>query len=207
MPRPAPEPKICVTVNYRGWIEFLKVMGPVVHPISITEKKALSMVMAGLDVVEHFGNGMTIKLTLENIRDHNRYHDTSAVQAPVEKKTGVPVTPPTSYAPKPDKKPAPAPAPEPKPEPAPIPEEVVTAPPTAIQTVPGVPVTGATEPAEETTEEETGLLAKDYVFEKFNKNGSVDETVIPWQSFSKNQRRLLRERINKLNEKSNMPKM
>lgn len=184
MPKPAPERKISVTVNYRGWITLLNVMGPVVHPIAVTEKKALQLVMMGLDVTEHVKKtGMTIKLTLDNIRDPNRYAVADSNAVHVEKKKGVPNL---KANPQIDKKPEWTPPKQPDPEPEPVPE--------------------TPQPQSEDVEETTGLLAKDFEF-SFNKNGSVDETKIPWADFSKNQRRLLRDRINEINAKSHMPQM
>lgn len=182
MPKPLPERKIAITVNYRGWITPLNVMGPIVHPITVTEKKALTLVMMGLDVTEHIKKtGQTIKLALDNIRDPHRYAAVDVNAVAVDKKPGVPVQKANPLPPKPQWTPPSQPKavePEPAPEAEPVSE----------------------------AEETTGLLAKDYEF-SFNKNGSVDETKIPWADFSKNQRRLLRDRINEINAKSNMPKM
>lgn len=213
MPKPLPERKIAITVNYRGWITLLNVMGPVVHPITVTEKKALQLVMSGAEVVEHIKGGQTIKLTLDNVRDPRRYASLEAKPIAVDKKPGVPInkanqlpkasvpTTPPNVEKDPEPDPAPVVVPPAKvkePEPEPVQEEPVV----VEESAPAVPVAEPEPPAEEPV----GPLAKDYEF-SYNKNGSVDETKIPWQDFSKNQRRLLRERINHINARSNMPKI
>lgn len=81
--------KIHILCRTRAFIEPLKLMGPIVHPLYVEKSAVLRMVYAGLDVYEYIpATKNTIKLTVQNINKANRLEE---AKAPVNTKTPEPV--------------------------------------------------------------------------------------------------------------------
>lgn len=176
------EEKIHILSPYRGYLAPVSVMGPIVHPISVNKSIAAKILMSGADVYEYIpSTKKTLKLTLSNINDPNRYADLDnnhEIEAPAAVtpvvKVGVPV----------------------KEEPEDKTEEVLEVfEPDALNDEKD---TLAEEINEEPTVTETVQTASKFEFE-YNEDGTVNESNIEWSKYSKNQRKELRAQINQHN--------
>lgn len=177
----------------RAYLAPVRIMGPIVHPLKTSRSNVVQMLLNGTEVHQYFPDTKeTLKLTLTNIKDPDRYKKTfqnapTKAESPVlpqykEPITKVvkaenPVTPqfkePIMRVVTPEK----SETPEIKEEtPTPTPE-------TKEEEIP-------------TTEEKKFNLIE---FE-FNEDGTVNETNIPWSNFTKNQRREIRMEITKIND-------
>ena len=189
------EEKIHILSPSRGYLAAANIMGPIVHPLIVDKSVAAKILMSGAEVYEYIPSTKnTLKLTLGNINDPNRY---TALEpkvtekpftpvAPVTK-TGVPnVTPPVVTEPEPEQK---QDTEEEKDIEEPAAEEETEDTATANEEVHAVDVTV-------TAADETAQVSTDaFVFE-YNEDGTIDETNIDWASYSKNQRKEIRAQIN-----------
>ena len=163
----------------RAYLAPVRVMGPIVHPLKTSRSNVVQMLLNGTEVHQYFPNTKeTLKLTLTNIKDPDRYKK-AFQNTPIKAEN--PVIPqfkePITKVVTPEiKEEAPTPAPE-------IKEEETAAPEAKEEEIP-------------TTEEKKPNLIE---FE-FNEDGTVNETNIPWSNFTKNQRREIRMEITKIND-------
>ena len=177
----------------RAYLAPVRIMGPIVHPLKTSRSNVVQMLLNGTEVHQYFPDTKeTLKLTLTNIKDPDRYkkafqNTPTKAESPVLPQYKEPitkvvkaenpvipqfkepimrvVTPEKSETPE-IKEETPTPAPE-------IKEEEIP-----------------------TTEEKKFNLIE---FE-FNEDGTVNETNIPWSNFTKNQRREIRMEITKIND-------
>ena len=167
----------------RAYLAPVRVMGPIVHPLKTSRSNVVQMLLNGTEVHQYFPDTKeTLKLTLTNIKDLDRYKK-AFQNTPIKAEN--PVIPqfkePITRVVTPEKSETPdikeeISAPEIKEEETPTPE--------------------AKEEEIPTTEEKKSNLIE---FE-FNENGTVNETNIPWSNFTKNQRREIRMEITKIND-------
>lgn len=177
----------------RAYLAPVRVMGPIVHPLKTSRSNVVQMLLNGTEVHQYFPDTKeTLKLTLTNIKDPDRYKkafQNTPIKAespvlpqykePITKvvKAENPVIPqfkePITRVVTPEKNETPE-----------IKEETST------------PAPEIKEEEIPTTEERKFNLIE---FE-FNENGTVNETNIPWSNFTKNQRREIRMEITKIND-------
>ena len=163
------EEKIHILSPYRGYLAPANVMGPIVHPLSVDKSVVAKILMSGADVYEYLPhNKKTLKLTLSNLNDSNRYNEvnhkpTKADNTPVAPvmKIGVPAMTEVEDI---------------KPE---IKEETST---------------NLNPVIEEPIATETTQPASKFIFE-YNEDGTVNENKIEWSKYSKNQRKEIRAQI------------
>ena len=178
--------KLRILCSHNGYITPVDMMGPIVQPKLVSKASVIKMLMLGYNVEEVVkGSKTKIKLTLSNINDPNRYgkKDESIVNPVVRpgvtnntnKKAVTTELNSTSKVFTPKEE-----------------KEVEST--TASETT-------TTTTNDTTTKNEN--LAKNYEF-TYKPDGTVDETNIDWNSFSKSERRALRSRIIKENLKSNV---
>ena len=187
----------------RAYLAPVRVMGPIVHPLKTSRSNVVQMLLNGTEVHQYFPDTKeTLKLTLTNIKDPDRYKKafqntpikaespvlpqykepiTKVVKAenpviPQFKETITKVVTPEKNETPEIKEETSTPAPEIKEEETPVTE-------TKEEEIP-------------TTEEKKFNLIE---FE-FNEDGTVNETNIPWSNFTKNQRREIRMEITKIND-------
>ena len=178
------EEKLYILTPYRGYINPLKMVGPVVHPIKVTKLAATDILMSGAEVYEFIPETKeTIKLTLENI--NNRKEPIKITQV-----TSAPVTPVTVQG-----------VPRVEESLDTIKDEAgneVDVPAGDVNDEPAEIV--SEEPAVENVDESTGKedIVSTFAFE-YNEDGTVNESVINWSSFSKNERKAIRARITEHN--------
>ena len=158
----------------RAYLAPVRVMGPIVHPLKTSRSNVVQMLLNGTEVHQYFPDTKeTLKLTLTNIKDPDRYRK-AFQNTPIKAEN--PVIPqfkePITRVVTPEK----SETPEIKEEETPTPE--------------------AKEEEIPTTEEKKFNLIE---FE-FNEDGTVNETNIPWSNFTKNQRREIRMEITKIND-------
>ena len=157
----------------RAYLAPVRVMGPIVHPLKTSRSNVVQMLLNGTEVHQYFPDTKeTLKLTLTNIKDPDRYKK-AFQNTPIKAEN--PVIPqfkePITRVVTPEKNETPeikeeTPAPEAKEEEIP-----------------------------NTEEKEFNLIE----FE-FNEDGTVNETNIHWSNFTKNQRREIRMEITKIND-------
>ena len=157
----------------RAYLAPVRVMGPIVHPLKTSRSNVVQMLLNGTEVHQYFPDTKeTLKLTLTNIKDPDRYKK-AFQNTPIKAEN--PVIPqfrePITRVVTPEKNETPE-----------IKEETS--------------VPEAKEEEIPTTEEEKFNLIE---FE-FNEDGTVNETNIPWSNFTKNQRREIRMEITKIND-------
>ena len=167
----------------RAYLAPVRVMGPIVHPLKTSRSNVVQMLLNGTEVHQYFPNTKeTLKLTLTNIKDPDRYKK-AFQNTPIKAEN--PVIPqfkePITRVVTPEKSETPeikeeTSAPE-------IKEEETLTPEVKGEEIP-------------TTEEKKFNLIE---FE-FNEDGTVNETNIPWSNFTKNQRREIRMEITKIND-------
>ena len=175
----------------RAYLAPVRVMGPIVHPLKTSRSNVVQMLLNGTEVHQYFPDTKeTLKLTLTNIKDPDRYKKAFQnipikAESPVLPQYKEPITKVV------------------KAENPVIPQfketitKVVT--PEKNETPEIKEETSVPEAKEEeipTTEEEKFNLIE---FE-FNEDGTVNETNIPWSNFTKNQRREIRMEITKIND-------
>lgn len=175
----------------RAYLAPVRVMGPIVHPLKTSRSNVVQMLLNGTEVHQYFPNTKeTLKLTLTNIKDPDRYkkafqNTPTKAESPVLPQYKEPITKVV------------------KAENPVIPQfketitKVVT--PEKNETPEIKEETSVPEAKEEeipTTEEKKFNLIE---FE-FNEDGTVNETNIPWSNFTKNQRREIRMEITKIND-------
>ena len=177
----------------RAYLAPVRVMGPIVHPLKTSRSNVVQMLLNGTEVHQYFPNTKeTLKLTLANIKDPDRYkkafqNTPTKAESPVLPQYKEPITKVV------------------KAENPVIPQfkepitRVVTPEKDEIPEIKEETSTLAPETKEEeilTIEEKKFNLIE---FE-FNEDGTVNETNIPWSNFTKNQRREIRMEITKINE-------
>ena len=177
----------------RAYLAPVRVMGPIVHPLKTSRSNVVQMLLNGTEVHQYFPDTKeTLKLTLTNIKDPDRYKK-AFQNAPIKAES--PVLP--QYK-EPITKVVKAENPV-------IPQfketitKVVTPEKNETSEIKEETSTSAPEAKEEeipTTEEKKFDLIE---FE-FNEDGTVNETNIPWSNFTKNQRREIRMEITKIND-------
>lgn len=175
----------------RAYLAPVRVMGPIVHPLKTSRSNVVQMLLNGTEVHQYFPDTKeTLKLTLTNIKDPDRYkkafqNTPIKAESPVLPQYKEPITKVV------------------KAENPVIPQfketitKVVT--PEKNETPEIKEETSVPEAKEEeipTTEEKKFDLIE---FE-FNEDGTVNETNIPWSNFTKNQRREIRMEITKIND-------
>lgn len=175
----------------RAYLAPVRIMGPIVHPLKTSRSNVVQMLLNGTEVHQYFPDTKeTLKLTLTNIKDPDRYkkafqNTPTKAESPVLPQYKEPITKVI------------------KAENPVIPQfketitKVVT--PEKSETPKIKEETSVPETKEEeipTTEEKKFDLIE---FE-FNEDGTVNETNIPWSNFTKNQRREIRMEITKIND-------
>lgn len=209
---------IHILCTSRSYLAPLKLMGPVVHPLKVSKNAAYQLLLSGAEVIEYIPETkMTLKLTLMNINDPNRYDalktEAPKAAAPVVQKENAGIHPVNPVPKKEEPKPVPAaevkapvvetvpettsepeakedPKPESNPEPVKEPETENT------ETVSTVPEVSEDVPNDDVSKIDSYEL-------KIGDNGKVIEEGIDWSSFTKAERRALRARINAINEAAN----
>lgn len=177
----------------RAYLAPVRIMGPIVHPLKTSRSNVVQMLLNGTEVHQYFPDTKeTLKLTLTNIKDPDRYKK-AFQNTPIKAES--PVLPQykesiTKVV---------------KAENPVIPQfketitKVVTPEKNETPEIKEETSTSAPETKEEeipTTKEEKFNLIE---FE-FNEDGTVNETNIPWSNFTKNQRREIRMEISKIND-------
>lgn len=177
----------------RAYLAPVRIMGPIVHPLKTSRSNVVQMLLNGTEVHQYFPDTKeTLKLTLTNIKDPDRYKKAfqnapTKAESPVLPQYKEPITKVV------------------KAENPVIPQfketitKVVTPEKNETPEIKEETSTPAPETKEEeipTTEEEKFNLIE---FE-FNEDGTVNETNIPWSNFTKNQRREIRMEITKIND-------
>ena len=177
----------------RAYLAPVRIMGPIVHPLKTSRSNVVQMLLNGTEVHQYFPDTKeTLKLTLTNIKDPDRYkkafqNTPTKAESPVLPQYKEPITKVV------------------KAENPVIPQfketitKVVTPEKNETPEIKEETSTSAPEAKEEeipTTEEKKFDLIE---FE-FNENGTVNETNIPWSNFTKNQRREIRMEITKIND-------
>ena len=169
----------------RAYLAPVRVMGPIVHPLKTSRSNVVQMLLNGTEVHQYFPDTKeTLKLTLTNIKDPDRYKK-AFQNTPIKAEN--PVIPqfkePITRVVTPEKNETPE-----------IKEEVFT---------PAPEIKEEETPAPETKEEEIPTTEEkkfDLIEFEFNEDGTVNETNIPWSNFTKNQRREIRMEITKIND-------
>lgn len=157
----------------RAYLAPVRIMGPIVHPLKTSRSNVVQMLLNGTEVHQYFPDTKeTLKLTLTNIKDTDRYKKAfqnapTKAENPVIPKFKEPIT------------------------------RIVT--PEKSETSETKEETSAPKIKEEeipTTEERKF----NFIEFEFNEDGTVNETNIPWSKFTKNQRREIRMEITKIND-------
>lgn len=87
------EEKIHILSPSRAYLAAANVMGPIVHPLIVDKSIAVKILMSGAEVYEFIPKTKkTLKLTLGNINDPNRYAVTEEVVVKPEPTPVAPVT-------------------------------------------------------------------------------------------------------------------
>ena len=177
----------------RAYLAPVRIMGPIVHPLKTSRSNVVQMLLNGTEVHQYFPDTKeTLKLTLTNIKDPDRYkkafqNTPVKAESPVLPQYKEPITKVV------------------KAENPVIPQfketitKVVT--PEKNET-PEIKEETST-PAPETKEEEIPTTEEkkfNLIEFEFNEDGTVNETSIPWSNFTKNQRREIRMEITKIND-------
>ena len=184
MPKKIDE-KLHILCPYRGYIAAAKIMGPIVQPLQVYKSAVVQILLSGAEVHEYDPKTKeTIKLTLTNINNPNRFGDAKkvpVVATPVEpvEKTGVHVTPVIEELPVAQVSQTPE-------------VETETEAETKVESDNTAVVT-----EEPVVEESTTVQAQeDLVVFEYNEDGTVNETVIDWAKYTKSQRKAIRAQIN-----------
>lgn len=175
----------------RAYLAPVRIMGPIVHPLKTSRSNVVQMLLNGTEVHQYFPDTKeTLKLTLTNIKDPDRYKK-AFQNAPIKAES--PVLP--QYK-EPITKVVKAENPVIPQFKEPITKVVTPEKSEAPEIKEETPIPEAKEEEVPTTEEKKFNLIE---FE-FNEDGTVNETNIPWSSFTKNQRREIRMEITKIND-------
>lgn len=177
----------------RAYLAPVRIMGPIVHPLKTSRSNVVQMLLNGTEVHQYFPDTKeTLKLTLTNIKDPDRYkkafqNTPTKAESPVLPQYKEPITKVVKA-----ENPVIPQFKEPimrvvTPEKSETPE---------IKEETSIPTTETKEEEIPTTEEKKSNLIE---FE-FNEDGTVNETNIPWSNFTKNQRREIRMEITKIND-------
>ena len=169
------EEKIHILSPSRAYLAAAKVMGPIVHPLLVDKSVAVNILMSGAEVYEYLPKTKkTLKLTLGNINDPNRYNELENTKPEVNT---TPVTPVMRNG---------------------VPNIVETEVISESTTIENESTEET--PVEETTVVDDAPQESDssIVFE-YNEDGTVDESKIEWGSYTKNQRKEIRAQINQHN--------
>lgn len=177
----------------RAYLAPVRVMGPIVHPLKTSRSNVVQMLLNGTEVHQYFPDTKeTLKLTLTNIKDPDRYkkafqNTPTKAESPVLPQYKEPITKVVKaenpVIPQFKETITKVVTPE-KSETSEIKEEI------------SIPAPEIKEEEIPTTEENKFNLIE---FE-FNEDGTVNETNIPWSKFTKNQRREIRMEITKIND-------
>jgi hypothetical protein len=185
------EERLNILSPYRGFISPINMMGPIVHPLPVEKSKVAQIIASGAKVYEYIPTtGGTIELTLSSLNNSNR-HNAINLQENVkaeEKRIPTPVEPVIKVG-------------VPNVE---IPVETVKEPVIEESSVEEV-VNETAEITEEVVEEteevpEEKSAEKELITFQYNEDGTVNESVIEWNNYSKNERKTIRALINKHNE-------
>lgn len=175
----------------RAYLAPVRIMGPIVHPLKTSRSNVVQMLLNGTEVHQYFPDTKeTLKLTLTNIKDPDRYKK-AFQNAPIKAES--PVLP--QYK-EPITKVVKAENPVIPQFKEPITKVVTPEKSEAPEIKEETPIPEAKEEEVPTTEEKKFNLIE---FE-FNEDGTVNETNIPWSNFTKNQRREIRMEITKIND-------
>lgn len=177
----------------RAYLAPVRIMGPIVHPLKTFRSNVVQMLLNGTEVHQYFPDTKeTLKLTLTNIKDPDRYkkafqNTPIKAESPVLPQYKEPITKVV------------------KAENPVIPQfkETITKVVTPEKSdTPEIKEETST-PVPETKEEEIPTTEEkkfDLIEFEFNEDGTVNETNIPWSNFTKNQRREIRMEITKIND-------
>lgn len=185
------EEKLHILSPYRGYLAPVNIMGPIVHPLIVEKSAVAKILMSGAEVYEYIPHSKkTLKLTLTNLNNPNRYAELDAKVPEVAPVNVTPVTRtgvPTITEPEVKAEEVVAPVVEESTAPAEV-EETAT----------------ATEEEDTATEEEseteTETQQPAFVIEfDYKEDGTIDEDKIDWSKYSKNQRKEIRAQINQHN--------
>lgn len=177
----------------RAYLAPVRIMGPIVHPLKTSRSNVVQMLLNGTEVHQYFPDTKeTLKLTLTNIKDPDRYkkafqNTPTKAESPVLPQYKEPITKVV------------------KAENPVIPQfkETITKVVTPEKSdTPEIKEETST-PVPETKEEEIPTTEEkkfDLIEFEFNEDGTVNETNIPWSNFTKNQRREIRMEITKIND-------
>ena len=177
------EERLHILSPSRGYISPAKIMGPIVHPLNVSKSVAVQILMTGAKLYEYIPETKgTIELTLENINNPHRCdnHIIPTVAEPVEpvKKSGVPNAVTTEI----DTKQEPV---------VETSESTEDAEPEKIEQV--------VEPVEEVVEETPKANVIETITFTYKEDGSIDDSTIDWNSYSKNDRKAIRAHITQYN--------
>ena len=154
----------------RAYLNAVKIMGPIVHPLYVSKKAVTRLLMSGAEVYEYIPKTKnTIKLTLSNINNSNRYNNVE---------TSVEVVPPVETIVKPG----------------------VTITPVQPQVETPAPVETAEKSSEEVSTTTDSNDVTSFITFEYNEDGTIDESNIVWTSYTMNQRKAIRAYINANNE-------
>ena len=177
MPKKVSEPLRIICTD-RAYLEPLKVMGPIVHPVCVDKKIVFDLLMRGAHVKEYYPNEKVyLDLTVTNLNDADRFAKafpnliSASVNEPIyrSEKSGV---------------------------------HTETETPNNNTPVQDDPI--SKESTHTTDTPENNLPVSDADFAKsinysYNENGIVNESTINWKEMTKGQRRAVRAEIDRLN--------
>ena len=182
------EERLNILSPYRGFIAPINMMGPIVHPLPVDKSKVAKIIASGAKVYEFIPKTKeTIELTLSNLNNLDRYNSVKA-QEEVKAETKpepIPVEPITKVG-------------VPKIE---TPAEVIEETPVEEIVTEEVTEEASTEETieESIVEEETAEKDNELITFQYNEDGTVDESVIDWSKYTKNERKSIRTLINEHN--------
>ena len=175
----------------RAYLAPVRVMGPIVHPLKTSRSNVVQMLLNGTEVHQYFPDTKeTLKLTLTNIKDPDRYkkafqNTPIKAESPVLPQYKEPITKVV------------------KAENPVIPQFKETITKVVTSEKNETPEIKEETPASEAKEEEIPTTEEkkfNLIEFEFNEDGTVNETNIPWSNFTKNQRREIRMEITKIND-------
>lgn len=175
----------------RAYLAPVRIMGPIVHPLKTSRSNVVQMLLNGTEVHQYFPDTKeTLKLTLTNIKDPDRYkkafqNTPTKAESPVLPQYKEPITKVV------------------KAENPVIPQFKETITKIVTSEKNETPEIKEETPASEAKEEEIPTTEEkkfNLIEFEFNEDGTVNETNIPWSNFTKNQRREIRMEITKIND-------
>jgi len=187
------EERLNILSPYRGFIAPINMMGPIVHPLPVDKSKVAKIIASGAKVYEFIPKTKeTIELTLSNLNNPDRYNSVKA-QEEVKAETKpepIPVEPVTKVGVPKIETPVEV-IEEAAEEETPV-EEIVTE-----EVIEEAPTEETVE--ESIVEEETAEKDNELITFQYNEDGTVDESVIDWSKYTKNERKSIRTLINEHN--------